>query len=289
MQVLLWIVLSVGLAQAGGELLETLSSYSSSELFDVEEFLDLHDSDDEDDDEEMGPVEDEFTGVPGPEKMEFVLIRAGSFFMGGDEADQDTDEDELPLHEVRISRDFYMGRHLVTQAEWERVMGENPSHFLGSARPVENVSWDDVQVFLQSLNRSGEYGICRLPTEAEWEYAARAGSSGPYLPLMELAEYAWYRDNSEGRTHPVGGLKPNAWGLYDMYGNVWEWVQDFYDGDYYAASPDADPPGPEDGEERVVRGCSWNDRARCRSSFRLFDEQDARDPITGFRLVCSQP
>ena len=160
--------------------------------------------------------------------MEFVLISAGTFLMGT----ADGGEWERPEHPVRINHPFYLGKYPVTQAQWATVMGNNPSMFKGHPDwPVENVSWEDVHVFIQTLKaREGEEDY-RLPTEAEWEYACRAGSTASYCfgdDPNQLGEYAWYRENAGGQPHPVGLLKPNAWGLYDMHGNVWEWVQDWY-------------------------------------------------------------
>ena len=150
-------------------------------------------------------------------------------------------------------------------------MGNNPSRFTGNSnRPVESVSWDDVQAFIEKLNAKEGGAMYRLPTEAEWEYAARAGSITAYSfgdDAKQLGEYAWYGDNSKGETHPVGQLKPNAWGLYDMHGNVWEWVQDWYG--KYAAEAVMDPQGPSAGSARVGRGGGWSAGARfCRSAYR---------------------
>ena len=176
---------------------------------------------------------------------------------------------------MRITKPFYLGKYLVTQEQWEAVMGNNPSRFKGPKNPVETVSWDDCQQFLDKLNakvgvRGGKF---QLPTEAQWEYACRAGSTTTYCfgdDESGLGEYAWYATNSGGRTHPVGEKKPNAWGLYDMHGNVWEWCQDWYDGSYYANSPTDDPTGPTTGSSRVFRGGSWRERARgCRSALRV--------------------
>ena len=164
---------------------------------------------------------------------------------------------------MRITRPFYLGKHLVTQEQWEAVMGNNPSHFKGPKNPVEQVSWDDCQASLTKLNakvRPG--GKFALPTEAQWEYACRAGSTTRYCfgdEESRLGEYAWYGANSGSKTHPVGEKKPNAWGLHDMHGNVWEWCQDWYDGGYYANSPTDDPMGPATGSLRVYRGGCWLD------------------------------
>jgi len=183
--------------------------------------------------------------------MELVLIPAGEFLMG------------FQKHRVRITRPFCLGQYEVTQEQWEAVMGNNPSRFKGPQNPVDGVSWNDCQAFLKKLQekRANHAGAFRLPTEAQWEYACRAGTRTRYSfgdDKADLGKYAWYQGNSSGQTHPVGQKKPNAWGLYDMHGNVWEWCQDYYDGDYYAASPTDDPTGPATGSSRVHRGGRWD-------------------------------
>ncbi len=219
--------------------------------------------------------------------MELVLIPAGEFRMGA----EDGNDDEKPVHLVRISRPFYLGKYAVTQAQWEAVMGENRSHFTGDpSRPVERVSWTDVQEFLRRLGEKDGGKPYRLPTEAEWEYAARAGAATSYCfgkESSQLGEYAWYEENTGGTTHPVGKLKPNAWGLYDVHGNVWEWVQDWYDAAYYQRSPVEDPRGPEQGQYRVVRGGSWsNEPWDGRVSVRGGGGPGDRGGVIGFR--CAQ-
>ncbi len=202
--------------------------------------------------------------------MEMVYIPAGTFLMGTpiDFLPSQTERGYLAKfekpHRVTLTRGFYMGRTEVTQAQWEQVMGYNPSLFknMGPEAPVETVSWDDCQAFCQKAG-----GGLRLPTEAEWEYACRAGTEGRYAG--ELEEMGWYLGNSDGTTHPVGTKKPNAWGLYDMHGNVREWCQDVHVLEY----PDeaaTDPTGPaKEGENRIVRGGSWADYAFfCRSAVR---------------------
>jgi len=221
--------------------------------------------------------------------MTFVLIPAGEFRMGS----TDGDSDEQPVHTVRISQPFYLGVHAVTQGQWEAVMGTNPSRFTGDPnRPVEMVSWEDAQAFIGRLNAREEHTQYRLPTEAEWEYAARTGSTTAYCFgddnrwfRRRLGEYAWYCANAGDQTHPVGTRQPNAWGLYDMHGNVSEWVQDWYG--TYTAEPVTDPPGPSSGSARVVRGGCWFYDARyCRSAFRVhFFAPGDRDGILGFRLL----
>ena len=160
--------------------------------------------------------------------MEFVWVPPGEFRMGSKSSE--ADDDERPRMRVRISRGFFLGKYEVTQGQWEAVMGSNPSRFDGCGPdcPVENVSWDDVQEFIRRLNAREGGNRYRLPTEAEWEYAARAGTNGDHYG--NLAAIAWHEDNSGNRTHPVGRKAPNEWGLYDMLGNVWEWVEDWYGG-----------------------------------------------------------
>ena len=213
---------------------------------------------------------------------EFVRIPAGEFRMGSKSSE--ADNDERPLTRVRISRGFYLGKYEVTQAEWEAVMGSNPSRFTecGPNCPVEKVSWDDVQEFIRRLNATVGEERYRLPTEAEWEYAARAGTIGDRYGNVDAI--AWYQDNSGGRTHPVGRKAPNTWGLYDMLGNVWEWTQDWY-GDYPGGSV-TDPQGSASGSERVFRGGSWSYLARyCRASYRSNFSPGGRSTVLGFRLL----
>lgn len=232
----------------------------------------------------------------------FARVPAGEFLMGS----RNGGGDERPVHRVRISRSFEMGKFEVTQAQWEAVMGsnrdahaepekesgapgepmvsDNPSHFKGSTLPVENVSWDDVQQFLRQLNRLDSNHRYRLPTEAEWEYACRAGSTKESAGSLDAV--AWYTSNSGGQTQPVGQKQPNAWGLYDMHGNVLEWVQDWYAHDYYRNGPATDPQGPESGSYRVYRGGSWyGSAADCRPAFRSFDLPGNRYYSLGLRLV----
>jgi len=211
--------------------------------------------------------------------MDFCRIPAGTFFMG----EQET------LHQVTLTKDFYLARYPITQALWQTIMGNNPSHFKGENHPVDQVSWEDVQEFIANLNeRTGE-NLYRLPTEAEWEYACRSGSSGTYSfgdDEKLLGEYAWFNNNSEQKTHPVGGKKPNAWGLYDMHGNVWEWCQDWH-GDYPQDSV-TDPVGLSSGSRRVFRGGSWFYGAGyCRSAIRFRCAPSYGYIILGFRLAAS--
>jgi formylglycine-generating enzyme required for sulfatase activity len=231
--------------------------------------------------------------------MEFVLIPAGEFMMGSNDSDKWAEEYEKPQHKVTISKDFYLGKYEVTQEQWEAVMGSNPSHFKGWFKgwfkgklqnPVENVSWDDVQIFIKRLNHKEGTEKYRLPTEAEWEYAARALGSSSYFfgdDPAQLGDYAWYNDNADD-THPVGKKKPNFFGLYDMYGNVSEWVQDWYGENYYKQSSSIDPTGSTSGSDRVIRGSSWRNLARdARSASRYSSLPGSRGSLLGFRLALS--
>ena len=217
--------------------------------------------------------------------IEFVLIPAGQFMMGSDKGDPN----ETSVHEVRISRPFCLGKYEVTQGQWQAVMGSNPSRFQDDANlPVEKVSWLDVQEFIQRLNAQEGGTPYRLPTEAEWEYAVRAGSTTAYYfgdDARQLQKYAWYEENAEGRTHPVGQKQPNAWGLYDMSGNVWEWVQDWYS-NTYSSEAVTDPQGPALGSHRVLRGGGWlHDPWFFRSSLRSHTVPETRGANVGFRLL----
>ena len=221
-----------------------------------------------------------WTLLQGP--PEFVTIQPGAFRMGCSEGDMLCDADENPPHDVRITKPFQLATHEVTQSEWRALMGTNPSRFKGDTLPVENISFDNVQEYLAKLNARNDGYRYRLPTEAEWEYAARAGAKGPNTgPLDEMA---WYKDNANEQSHPVKQKKPNAWGLYDMEGNVYEWTQDwFFD---YEEDPQTDPKGPETGYERVPRGGSWNSTPKgVRTSNRNALEPDAGDFNVGFRVA----
>ena len=219
--------------------------------------------------------------------VEFVLIPAGAFKMGS----ANGDNDERPVRTVTISKPFYLGKYEVTQAQWQAIMGNNPSLFQGDAnRPVEQVWFNDVQEFIQKLNAKEGGGRYRLPTEAEWEYAARAGTTTAYSfgdDPSQLGEHAWYKDNANGQTHAVGQKKPNPWGLYDMHGNVWEWVQDWYK--RYPQDAATDPQGPAAGTHRSRRGGAWNNFAKyCRAANR-YSVAGFRDDFLGFRLVRTAP
>ena len=200
----------------------------------------------------------------------------------------DGDADEKPVHQVCVD-DFYFGKYEVTQGQWEKVMGNNPSRFKGRDNPVEQVSWNDVQEYINRLNgQSG--GKYRLPTEAEWEYAARSGGKrkkwAGTSKEPELGEYAWYRINSGTKTHPVGQKRPNGLGLYDMSGNVWEWCADWYDQNYYQGSSRSTPERPGSSLYKVLRGGSWYSYAwMAGAATRDRGDPAARLITIGFRLV----
>jgi formylglycine-generating enzyme required for sulfatase activity len=237
--------------------------------------------------------------------IEFTLIRAGSFMMGSPDSDRNAREFEKPQHQATISKPFYLGRYEVTQEQWEAVMGSkpytldrsNPFYSLpGMAERITRpnhpatVSWIDAQQFIAHLNEREGGNRYRLPTEAEWEYAARAGTTTAYSfgdNNADLGRHAWYgEDFNAGGTHPVGQKEPNPWGLYDIHGNAWEWVQDWFDPNYYASSPPVDPQGPHLGTERVVRGGSWHTTATSwRTAFRRDYAPDYRGISIGFRLL----
>ena len=215
--------------------------------------------------------------------MEFVWVPAGDFLMGS--TSPEADDREQPVTQVRISRGFWLGKYEVTQAAWQRVMGTNPSDNAGCGQcPVEQVSWYDALDFIQLLNVQTGGNLYRLPTEAEWEYAARAGTTGNRYGNLD--EVAWHGSNSDGRPHPVGQKAPNAWGLHDMLGNIWEWVADWY-GPYPGGSV-TDPQGPSFSSLRLIRGGGWNAfmAASVRVSYRArANDAGKRDSITGVRLA----
>jgi len=251
----------------------------------------------------------------GGVKMEFVLIPAGSFLMGSDRGPKD----ERPVHRVVISRPFYMAKLEVTQGQWEAVMGNEPrlaewreseNDFAGPRKPMNGLSWNACRDFIGKLKQVVPGNAFALPTEAQWEYACRAGSATEYCfgdDPASLDEYAWYEGNKVWgkRVGPrtvftywdAGVKKPNAWGLYDMHGNMWEWCADRYDADYYFESPLKDPSGPESGRFRVLRGGSWFRYARyARSAYRRFFHPECDgDAVTawildfGCRVVVNPP
>jgi formylglycine-generating enzyme required for sulfatase activity len=221
--------------------------------------------------------------------IEFELIQPGEFDMGSPANEKDRFDDEGPVHHVTISKAFYLGKYEVTQKQWHKVMGDNPSYFKGDDLPVESVSWDDVQEFIKKLNEIESTDKYRLPSEAEWEYAARAGTTTRYSfgdDDSKLKEYAWYSENSGDKTHPVGKKGANPWGLYDMHGNVWEWVQDKWHGTYNGAPADGSAWEDGVGAYRVDRGGGWiNDASNCRSADRFHSVPGFSIRGLGFRLL----
>ena len=242
---------------------------------------------------QFGPTSNNGCPVPSSESSyddpyigRMVLVKGGIFQMG----DANGESDEKPVHSVSLNN-FYMGKTEVTQAQWQAIMGSNPSSFKNCDQcPVESVSWNDVQEFIKKLNaKTGK--TYRLPTEAEWEYAARGGKSSTYTYAGSntVDEVAWYSSNSGSKTHPVGEKKANELGLYDMSGNVWEWCQDWYADDYYAKSPSSNPPGPTTGSGRVCRGGSWYYYpAVLRVALRYGYAPSFRNYSIGFRLARQQ-
>jgi len=222
--------------------------------------------------------------------MKLVLIPPGEFQMGSPATEVGRDNDEQP-HQVRITKAFHLGVHEVTQEQYERVMAVNPSHFKGPQHPVGTVSWDHAMEFCDKLSalpdeKAADRSYC-LPTEAEWEYACRAGSTTPYSfgdNATDLGNHAWFKENSSATTHPVGEKHPNAWGLYDMHGNVLEWCADWFG--EYTQSPVDDPAGPSAGTDRVTRGGSWDFAAPlCRAADRDRRPPAVRNLGLGFRVV----
>ncbi|MBN2490023.1 MAG: formylglycine-generating enzyme family protein [Planctomycetes bacterium] len=220
--------------------------------------------------------------------MEFVRIEPRTFVMGSPDDEEGRSDDEGPQTRVTLTQPFYLGKYEVTQAEWEAVMGANPSTFeTGGRYPVEQVSWDDCQKFIERLNAKHAGRRFRLPTEAEWEYACRAGTTGARYGALDVI--AWYYDNSGRSTHPVGRKRPNAWGLHDMLGNVHEWCADRY-GDKLPGGSVTDPVGLSGGSCRVFRGGSWGRGAGdCRAATRDWIDPDYRDISLGLRLAISAP
>jgi formylglycine-generating enzyme required for sulfatase activity len=239
-------------------------------------------------------------------KTEMVQLPGGRFMMG------DKDEVDAQPHEVVVAP-FYMDKHLVTQEQYQRTMGDNPSRWKSGRNPVEQVRWSDAVKFCNARSRLEGLQPCydlqtwqcnfeangyRLPTEAEWEYACRAGTQTAYFfgsDASKLGDYAWFDKNSGGHPQPVAQKRPNPWGLYDMVGNVWQWCNDFYKVDYYQESPPENPRGPKEGENKVVRGGAWKFSGdNCRSGYRYNEAPGYVDvcfgyDIYGFRCVRSAP
>lgn len=238
-------------------------------------------------------------GGSTPIGMKFVKVPKGTFLMGSHSSESDRSSNEVQ-HRVTFAYDFFVQTTEVTQEQWFKVMGDNPSKFIAEQdcpgeykqisgvglcpnNPVEQVSWHDVGLFLTKMNEKRD-GFYRLPTEAEWEYAARGGSTGPYSVAGNIADFAWVSGNAGNRTHAVAKLKPNAYGLYDVHGNVWEWTSDWY-GDYPNTNV-TDPVGASSGYYRVARGGGWSGTAQnCRSADRTLCRPDIRHSNLGFRLL----
>jgi formylglycine-generating enzyme required for sulfatase activity len=225
--------------------------------------------------------------LPHGTSMEFVRIPPGEFMMGCSPGDNQCFDDEKPAHPVRITRGFEMAKYEVTEAQWQAVMVSSPLIIppKGENYAYGFVGFALIQEFLDRLNARNDGYRYRLPTEAEWEYAARAGSTRP-VAGSSLDEVAWYGQNVTGKPYLVGQKKPNAWGLYDMHGNVWEWVQDYYDARYYTPAAVSDPKGPASGQYRVLRGGScFTDARRTRVSVRSFVGIPISPDFFGFRCV----
>jgi len=230
---------------------------------------------------EVASLEGKMEGVLPPsinpkDGLEYVRIAPGSFIMGCSPGDSECADHEKPAHRVTLTKGFRMGVTAVTQEAYQRVMGTNPSTFKGAKLPVETVAWTQAQNYCSTVGM-------RLPTEAEWEYAARAGTTG--ARYGELDTIAWYDQNSGDKPHEVGQKAPNAWGLYDMLGNVWQWTGDWW-ADEYQGGNETDPKGPASGQSRTLRGGSWSDGAlRSRASDRFRIHPDGRSNFNGFRCV----
>jgi len=235
-----------------------------------------------------------------------VLLPGGTFTMG------DKDEIDSPPHEVTVGA-FYIDTHLVTQEQYEKLIGDNPSRWKGKTNPVEQMRWSDAVRYSNARSKAEGLQACydlntwkcnfaangyRLPTEAEWEYACRAGTTTAYSfgdDVSKLKAYAWFEDNSGGKPRPVGQKPANPWGLYDMHGNLWEWCNDFYKVDYFQESPKENPRGPETGETKVLRGGAWKfSDENCRCGYRYNENPGYADvcfgyDIYGFRCVRNAP
>jgi formylglycine-generating enzyme required for sulfatase activity len=233
--------------------------------------------------------------------MKLVYIQAGDFMMGSGLSpsqvssqfggNADWYKDEHPQHKVKISEGFWIGQTEVTQAQYRAVMDTNPSNFKGDNNPVEQVNWSDAMEFCKKLSQKEIGRTYTLPTEAQWEYACRAGTSTVFSfgnSESSLGDYAWYKSNSNDKTHPVGQKRPNDFGLYDMHGNVWEWCRDWYDSGYYNKNIITDPENKQGDSNRVLRGGCWDHTpVYFRSAERARFDTDSRYNNSGFRVVLS--
>ncbi len=221
--------------------------------------------------------------------LELVWIPPGTFTMGSETAENRGETDEMPPHQVTISKGFWMGKYEVTQEQYLAVMGNDPSHFAGATNPVDNVSWEMATAFCEQATVMTGVTV-RLPTEAEWEYACRAGTTTSYHngdSEIDLRRVGWYKENSGGKMHAVGEKLPNAWGLYDVHGNVWEWCADWYGP--YPDEPVTDPTGPVSGKQKVLRGGSrYYSPHYCRAANRIHNHLSFRHDGSGFRVVVPQ-
>lgn len=252
------------------------------------------------------PPQEISVGLPGDTSMEFVWIQPGAFTMGSPEGEPGRLAAEGPQHDVTISQGFYLGKFEITQSQWQSVMGASGTEKwqarfvrIDPEHPAVYISWEDMQTFIKTLNflhglnDSGQGPLYRLPTEAEWEYAARAGTTTRWSfgdEEAQLGDHAWYEANAwsvEMRyAQPVGTRRPNPWGLHDMHGNVWEWVQDWHGADYYSSASVTAPRGPSTGDTRVLRGGGFSDVAKgLRSACRLRHVPPARGYSMGARLL----
>jgi formylglycine-generating enzyme required for sulfatase activity len=233
----------------------------------------------------LGPAPTLSLDCGGGVTMDLIYIEPGRFTMGSPASEVGREDNETQ-HEVTITKGFYLGKYEVTQAQYQAVVGSNPSNWKEASRPVEQVTWNDATEFCNRLTQRAGKQV-RLPTEAEWEYACRAGSTTRFCfgdSDGGLGEYAWFDGNSGNQTHAVGAMKPNAWGLYDMHGNVWEWCEDWY-GSYPSGTVN-DPTGRGSGRSRVMRGGSWDsDADYCSSASRNGIDPSLRDLDIGIRVA----
>ena len=241
------------------------------------------------------PTEEPIT-IPGL-NLDMMAIPAGTFVMGSPNDEEGRDDGEGPRTTVTITKPFWLGKTEVTQSQWKAVMGNNPSRFKGDDLPVEQVSWNDAVAFCEKLNEVARDTLpdgyhYTLPTEAQWEYACRAGTTTRFYygdDDNQLGNYAWYHDNKSLKTQPVGEKLPNGWGLYDIHGNVWEWCLDWYDKDYYRVSPEINPEGPQGPlKMKVLRGGSWvNSIEGVKVVNRARNLPHIKNEIYGFRTALS--